>query len=112
MTQPLATPRTFQRTPLSAEEKARAEVNFVPYVAQALATEGRFQVTADTIEMIEVFQHVARKVGDVLGRPLVTYANGEEIVITFDPEEPHGRTAAPVSAPAAKGPAQARAVRF
>lgn len=88
MTQPLATPRTPRHTPLSAEEKVRAEVNFVPYVAQALATRGRFQVTADTIEMIEVFQNVARRAGVALGRPLVTYANGEEIVITFDPEAP------------------------
>jgi hypothetical protein len=92
MTEPVAAPRTLRHTPLSAEERARAEANFVPYVSQAIAAKGRFQVTADTIEMIEVFQHVARRAGDVLGRPLVTYANGEEIVITFDPDEPHGRT--------------------
>ena len=92
MTQRPAAPSAIQRTPLSAEEKARAEVNFVPYVAQALAARGRFQVTADTIEMVELFQGVARRVGAMLGRPLVSYANGEEIVITFDPEEPRGLT--------------------
>lgn len=37
-----------QRTPLSAEEKARAEANFSPYVAEALAARGRFRVSADT----------------------------------------------------------------
>jgi hypothetical protein len=31
-----------QRTLLSAEEKNRAEVNFVPYVARALASHGRY----------------------------------------------------------------------
>jgi hypothetical protein len=87
MTQPLVAPPAPQRTPLSAAEQARAEVNFAPYVAQALAARGRFQVTADTIELVELFQKVARRVGDMLGRPLVTYANGEEIVITFDPQE-------------------------
>lgn len=92
MTQPPVMPHAPQRTPLSAEEKARAEVNFIPYVAQALAARGRFQVTADTIETVELFQQVARRVGDVLGRRLVTYANGEEIVITFDPEDPRGVT--------------------
>jgi hypothetical protein len=55
-------------------------------VAQAIAARGRFQVTADTIEMVELFQRVARRVGRTLGRPLVTYANGAEIVITSDPD--------------------------
>jgi hypothetical protein len=90
VTQPPAMPHAHRRTPLSAEEKTRAEVNFIPYVAQALAAQGRFQVTADTIETVELFQQVARRVGDVLERRLVTYANGEEIVITFDPEDPRG----------------------
>lgn len=74
---------TDPRTPLSTDEKARAEVNFSPYVAQALAARGRFRVSADTPEMVELFQHVARRVGDMLRRPVVSYANGREIVITF-----------------------------
>ena len=69
MTQPPVAPPAPQRTPLSAEEKARAEVNFVPYVVQALAARGRFQVTADTIETVELFQQVARRVGDMFGDP-------------------------------------------
>jgi hypothetical protein len=77
-----------QRTPLSADEKARAEVNLAPYVAEALTTRGRFRVSADTPEMVELFQKVARRVGDELGRPVVSYANGREIVITFGVEEP------------------------
>jgi len=82
------TPAAFQRSPLSADEKVRAEVNFVPYVAQALVAEGRFEVTADSLELVELFQNVARRVGEVLRQPVVTYANGEVVVITFDPEYP------------------------
>jgi hypothetical protein len=98
MTQPLgaqqASQRTAsQRTPLSAEEKARAEVNFSPYVAQALVARGRFRVSADTPEMVELFQKVARRVGETLRRPVVSYANGREIVITFGQEEPQLRSA-------------------
>lgn len=84
ITQPSGMPSAFQRTPLDADEKVRAAANFVPYVAQALAAEGRFEVTADTLELVELFQNVARRVGSVLQRPVVTYANGEVVVITFD----------------------------
>ncbi len=87
------TPSAPQRTPLNAEEKARAEANFSPYVAEALAASGRFRVSADTPEMVELFQTVARRVGDMLRRPVVSYANGREIVITFGQEEPPGLTA-------------------
>jgi phage-related baseplate assembly protein len=83
MTQPLGTQPAYQRTPLSAEEKARGEANFAPYVAEALVATGCFRVTADTREMVELFQHVARKVSDMLQRPVVSYANGRDIVITF-----------------------------
>jgi hypothetical protein len=61
--------------------------NFAPYVAEALVTKGRFRVTADTTEMVELFQRVARRVGDMLQRPVVSYANGREIVITFGQDE-------------------------
>ena len=77
-----------QRVPLSADEKARAEVSFSPYVAEALVARGRFRVSADTPEMVELFQKVAHRVGDTLRRPVVSYANGREIVITFGQEEP------------------------
>jgi hypothetical protein len=81
---------TPERAPLSAEEKARAEANFSPYVAQALTAHGRFRVSADTPEMVELFQRVARRVGDTLQRPVVSYANGREIVITYAQEQPPG----------------------
>ena len=81
-----------QRIPLNVEEKARAEVNFSPYVAQTLLARGRFRVSADTPEMVELFQKVARRVGDMLRRPVVSYANGREIVIIFGQEEPTGLT--------------------
>lgn len=90
MTQPPEASSTTQRTPLSADEKTRAEVNFVPYVAQALAARGRFEVSADTLEQVEMFQNVARRVGGVLQRQVVCYANGEVVVIAFDPDEPSG----------------------
>jgi hypothetical protein len=88
MTQPLDAQSAYQRTPLTADEKARGEANFAPYVAEALVAKGRFRVTADTPEMVELFQKVARRVGDMLRRPVVSYANGREIVITFGQEVP------------------------
>ena len=88
MTQPLGTQPAFQRTPLSADETARAETNFLPYVAEALAAKGRFRVTADSPEMVELFQKVARRAGDLLQRPVVSYANGREILIAFGHEAP------------------------
>jgi hypothetical protein len=86
VTQPLGRQSAYRRTPLSAEEKARAEVNFAPHVAETLMAKGRFRVTADTPEMVELFQKVARRVGDMLRRPVVSYANGREIVISFAQE--------------------------
>jgi hypothetical protein len=83
-------PAGAERTPLSADEKSRAEANFAPYVAEALAARGRFRVSADTPEQVELFQKVARRVSDMLGRPVVSYANGREIVIAFGQEEPAG----------------------
>lgn len=87
MVQPAA-----QRAPLSADEKARGEANFAPYVAEALAARGRFRVSADTPEMVDLFQRVARRVGETLQRPVVSYANGREIVITVAQEGPPGVT--------------------
>jgi hypothetical protein len=85
MTKPQGLP-AMQRIPLSADENARAEANFVPYVAEALVAKGRFRVSADSPDMVELFQKVARRAGDVLQRPVVSYANGREIVITFGHE--------------------------
>ncbi|WP_049557100.1 hypothetical protein [Nonomuraea sp. SBT364] len=78
MTQP-----AFRRTPLSADERARGAANFVPLVAEHLVTQGRFRVSADTPELVELFQSVARRVGETLGRPVVSYANGRYLVIAF-----------------------------
>ncbi|HEX4088959.1 MAG TPA: hypothetical protein VHZ33_09580 [Trebonia sp.] len=98
MTQPSGSQSAFQRSPLSADEAARGEANFLPYVAQALAAQGRFRVTADSPEMVELFQNVARKAGELLRRPVVSYANGREIVITFghEPADLVDRSARPV----------------
>ncbi|WP_030450811.1 hypothetical protein [Herbidospora cretacea] len=71
------------RTPLTPEEKFRAEANFVPLVAEHLTTSGRFRISADTPELVGMFQNVARSVGERLGRPVVSYANGRYLVITF-----------------------------
>jgi hypothetical protein len=87
MTHPLGAQPGYRRTPLSAEEKARGEANFAPFVAQMLVASGRFRVSADTLEMVELFQGVARRVSEMLQRPVVSYANGRYIVITFGQEE-------------------------
>ncbi|MER6175420.1 hypothetical protein [Streptosporangium sp. NPDC001681] len=97
MTHPLGTSPAPLRTPLSAEERARSEANFAPLVAQQLVVNGRFRVSADTPEMVELFQAVARRVGEMLGRPVVSYANGRYMVITFGQEE---ALTSPVEAPA------------
>jgi hypothetical protein len=87
MPHPLGTQPEYRRTPLSAEEKARGEANFAPFVAQMLAASARLSVSADTPDQAELFQGVARRVCDMLQRPVVSYANGREIVITFGQEE-------------------------
>jgi hypothetical protein len=83
MPQPYGMPPVPRRTPLTADEKTRAEAAFSDLVAEHLATSGRFRITADTPEMIEVFQSAARTAGAKLHRPVVSYANGRDIVITF-----------------------------
>ena len=87
MTFPSGAEPGYRRTPLTTEEKARGEANFAPFVAQMLVASGRFRVSADTPEQVELFQGVARRVSDMLQRPVVSYANGREIVITFGQEE-------------------------
>jgi hypothetical protein len=82
----------YRRTPLNAAEVTRGQANFVPYVAEALAARGRFRVSADTPDQVELFQGVARRVSEMLRRPVASYANGREILITFGPEEAPGLT--------------------
>jgi hypothetical protein len=77
----------YRRTPLSTEEKARGEANLAPFVAQMLVARGRFRVSADTPDQAELFQGVAHRVRDMLQRPVVSYANGRDMVITFAQEE-------------------------
>ena len=48
MTYPPGAEPGYRRTPLSAEEKARGEANFAPFVARMLVASGRFRVSADT----------------------------------------------------------------
>jgi hypothetical protein len=92
MSQPSDLQPAYQCTPLTMDEQTRAELNFVPYVAQTLAAHARFRVSADTPAMVGLFQRVARRVGDQLGRPVVSVANGREITITFGREEDAGLT--------------------
>jgi hypothetical protein len=87
MSHPLGTQPAHRRTPLSADEKVRAVASFSTLVAEHLVTDGRFRVSADTVEMVELFQAVARRVGETLQRPVVSYANGRYMVITFGQEE-------------------------
>jgi hypothetical protein len=87
MSRPPGTQPAYRRTPLSAEEMARGEANFAPIVARALAARGRFRVSTDSPDQVELFQHVARRVSEMIQRPVVSYANGREIVITFGEQE-------------------------
>jgi hypothetical protein len=84
---PPGTRSQYRRTPLSSEEQARGEANLAPYVAQMLAARGRFRVSADTPDQVELFHGVARRVSDMLQRPVASHANGREIVITFGQQE-------------------------
>ncbi|WP_327108998.1 hypothetical protein [Nonomuraea glycinis] len=79
---------TLRRTPLDADERARSEANFAPLVAEHLTTSGRFRISADTPELVELFQAVARRVGEMLHRPVISYANGRYMVITFADQTP------------------------
>lgn len=88
MTHPLGAQSGYRRVPLSAEEKGRGEANFAPFVAQMLVARGRFRVSADTPDQVDLFQGVARRVTGMLQRPVVSYANGREIVIAFGQQEP------------------------
>ncbi|KAB8175384.1 hypothetical protein [Microbispora catharanthi] len=88
MTHPSGTQPAFRRTPLNAEERARSEITFSQLVAGHLVTQGRFRITADSPEMVDLWQTVARRVGETLQRPVVSYANGRDIVITFAQEAP------------------------
>ena len=73
----------YQPAPLTDDERARAELAFVPYVTELLATQGRFRTSVDRPEMVDLFQRVARRAGQQLGRPVVSVCNGREITITF-----------------------------
>jgi hypothetical protein len=59
-------------------------------ISQTAWVNGRFRVSADTPDMVGLFQRVARRVGDQLGRPVVSVANGREITITFGREDDAG----------------------
>ncbi|MEW9547768.1 hypothetical protein [Nonomuraea sp. NPDC050783] len=72
-----------RRTPLTNDERARAEAGFLPLVTEHLRASGRFRITADSPEMVELWQTVARRAGETLRQPVVSYANGRDIVITF-----------------------------
>src|ERR1700759_2867218 len=77
----------YRRAPLSAEEMARGEANFVPFVAEALAARGRFRVSADSPDQVELFKGAPRRGSEMLQRPVAIYANGREILITFGQED-------------------------
>ena len=77
----------YRRAPLSDEEIARGAANLAPFVATMLATRERFTASAGTPDQAELFQRVARRVSDMLKRPVISYANGRDIVITFGQEE-------------------------
>lgn len=105
VTHPPGTQSQYRRTPLSSEEKARGEANLAPFVAQMLVARGRFRVSADTPDQVELFQGVARRVSDMLQRPVASYANGRESVITFGQQEAPALALRPPSWPCRGWPA-------
>jgi hypothetical protein len=86
MGQSTGSPSAYEPTPLSDDEQVRAELAFVPYVTELLTTQGRFRTSVDRPEMVDLFQRVARRAGQQLGRPVVSVCNGREITITFGVE--------------------------
>ncbi|MEN3539719.1 hypothetical protein AAH991_31745 [Microbispora sp. ZYX-F-249] len=88
MTHPSGMQPAPRRTPLNAEERVRGEVNFSQLVAEHLMAKGRFRITADSPEMVDLWQTAARRAGEMLRRPVVSYANGRDIVITFTQQAP------------------------
>lgn len=80
---PLDIPPSRSRTPLTPDEKARGAMAFAELIAEHLRTSGRFRVTADTPDTVELFQAAARRAGDALGRRVVSYSNGKDITVTF-----------------------------
>ncbi|WP_157249313.1 hypothetical protein [Nonomuraea typhae] len=78
----------FRRTPLTADEQVRGQASMAPHIAQQLLATGRWRVSADTPDVVELFQGAARLAGEMLQRPVVSYANGRDIVITFGDEGP------------------------
>ncbi|MEV4890984.1 hypothetical protein AB0K48_16495 [Nonomuraea sp. NPDC055795] len=83
MTQSFGTSPAFRQTPFTADEMARSEANFSPFVAQQLISHGHFRVAADNPDLVELFQNVARRVSDMLGQRVVSYSNGRYLIITF-----------------------------
>ncbi|MFE0149241.1 hypothetical protein ACFWY5_18990 [Nonomuraea sp. NPDC059007] len=83
MTQSFGTEPAFRQSPFTAEEMARSEANFSPFVAQQLISNGHFRVAADNPDLVELFQNVARRVSDMLGQRVVSYSNGRYLIITF-----------------------------
>ncbi|MFI6386745.1 hypothetical protein ACIBHY_14555 [Nonomuraea sp. NPDC050547] len=88
MTQSFGTSPAFRQTPFTAEEMARSEANFSPFVAQQLNSHGHFRVAADNPDLVELFQNVARRVSDMLGQRVVSYSNGRYLIITFADQTP------------------------
>jgi hypothetical protein len=47
----------------------------------------RALVSPGAPDQVELFQEVARRVSEMLQRPVISYTNGREIVIAFGQEE-------------------------
>lgn len=67
--------------------------------------EGTVQGERRQPDQVELFQGVARRVSDMLQRPVASYANGREIVITFGQQEAPALALRPPSWPCRGWPA-------
>ncbi|GAA3231930.1 hypothetical protein [Actinocorallia longicatena] len=66
---------------LTPEEEARFVREMIPMVSETVRAGRRFRISADTPDLVRMFQAVTSGVSDVLGHPVRGYGNGREFFI-------------------------------
>ncbi|GAA5088746.1 hypothetical protein HNP84_009829 [Thermocatellispora tengchongensis] len=70
-----------RHAPLHQDAETRFLITMSEWVSQELVAKGSVRVWVDRPENRRLFQEVARRVGELLGRRVVSYARGREILI-------------------------------
>ncbi|GAB3673376.1 hypothetical protein GCM10027589_43160 [Actinocorallia lasiicapitis] len=73
--------------PLTPEEEFRFQREMAVLVVQKLTEGGRFRISADTPDLIRMFQNVTSLAAELMGQPVYGYGNGREYFITLAPQE-------------------------